>query len=374
MKKTLYFLFTIILTSSVYSQNIKSITYESWSNNNWINSSYVVNNYDKSDKITDDLSQRWDESSSNWKDSNSTNYEYNTNDLLNKIIYKSLDKTSNLLTFTQRASFTYNNENKIDVGFYEEWKNNAWQNSLKNTSSYDSNGYLISGLIERWNDNNWKNDIKVDYSNNSDGLFTQITRQRWNDSSSKWENFSQSTYTYNSSKKVSVETMNIWENNKWIEKIIFTNSYDANGFLVNRLRQDWDDDLSIWINQYQSKYDNNQNGTIHQEIAEIWNKSSNSWENLSRTTYVYDKNLGIADLTKSQIKIYPNPTTDFINVHLEESNDTKVSIIDALGSVIFKENFVGNDFSVNVMNLNKNVYFIKLENGEKTQVKKFIKN
>ncbi|RKR08774.1 putative secreted protein (Por secretion system target) [Flavobacterium sp. 90] len=374
MKKTLYFLFTIILTSSIYSQNLKSITYESWSNNNWINSSYVIKNYDKSDKITDDLSQRWDVSSSTWKDFNSTNYEYNTNNLVDKIIYKSFDKTSNLLTFSQRASFSYINENKIDVLFYEEWTNNAWQNSSKNTSSYDSNGYLVSGLIQRWNENNWKNNIKVDYSNNSDGLFTQITRQKWNDSSSKWENFSQSTYTYNSSKQVSVETMNIWENNKWIEKIIFTNSYDANGFLVNRLRQDWDDDLSIWINQYQSKYDNNQNGTIHQEIAEIWNKSSNSWENLSRITYKYDKNLGIADLTKSQIKIFPNPTTDFINVHLEESNDTKVSIIDALGSVILKENFVGNDFSVNVMNLNKNVYFIKLENGEKTQVKKFIKN
>ncbi|TPG41564.1 T9SS type A sorting domain-containing protein [Flavobacterium pectinovorum] len=373
MKKN-YLLLTLILTFSVYSQNIKKITYESWSNNNWVNSSYVVNNYDKSDKITDDLSQRWDVSSSNWKDSNSTNYEYDTNNLLNKIIYKSLDNTSNLLTFSQRASFTYNNENKIDVGFYEEWTNNAWQNSLKNTSSYDSNGYLISSLIERWNENNWKNDIKVDYSNNSDGLFTQITRQKWNDSSSKWENFSQSTYTYNSSKQVSVETMNIWENNKWIEKILFTNSYNTDGFLTKRLRQDWDDTLSIWVNLYQSNYAKNQNGTIHQEISEIWNKPSNSWENLSRTTYEYENTLGIADLTKYDIKIFPNPTTDFINIHLEESDNTKVSVIDVLGSPIIKENFVGNDFSLNVMNLNKNVYFIKIERGEKVLVKKFIKH
>lgn len=373
MKKN-YLLLIIILTFSAYSQNIKKISYESWSNNNWINSSYVVKNYDKDGKITDDLSHLWDASSSTWKDFYSTNYEYDTNNLLNKIIYKSLDNTSNLLTFSQRASFTYNNENNIDVGFYEQWTNNAWQNSLKNTSSYDSNGYLVSGLIQRWNDNNWKNDLKIDYSNNSDGLFTQITRQKWNDSSSKWENFSQSTYTYNSSKKVSVETMNIWENNKWIERGVYTNSYDASGFLTHRLSQNLDDKLSILVNQQQTNYTNNQNGTIHQEISEIWREQSNSWENLSRTTYEYENTLGTHDLTKADIKIFPNPTSDFINIHLEESDNTKVSVIDALGSAILNENFVGNDFSLNVMNLNKNVYFIKIERGEKVLVKKFIKD
>lgn len=374
MKKN-YLLLALILTFSVYSQNIKKITYESWSNNNWVNSSYVIKNYNKDDKITDDLSHLWDASSSTWKDFNSTNYEYNTNNTVDKIIVKTLlDYASNLLVFFQRSSFTYNNENKIEVAIHERWINNSWQNSLKVNSTFDSNGHLTSNFQQSWDQNNWKNHQLDDYLYNSDGAITSITRKKWNDSANNWENYSQSTYSYNSSNKISTETMNVWENEKWIEKILFTNSYDTDGFLTKRLREDWDDTLSIWVNLYQSNYAKNQNGTVHQEISEIWNKQSNSWENLSRTTYEYENTLGIADLTKSDIKIFPNPTTDFINIHLEESDNTKVSVIDILGSSIIKENFVGNDFSLNVMNLNKNVYFIKIERGEKVLVKKFIKH
>ncbi|WP_264529331.1 T9SS type A sorting domain-containing protein [Flavobacterium sp. N502540] len=374
MKRTLYLLFTIILTSSVYSQNLKSVKTESWRNNNWVNSTYVIKNYNKNNNIIDDLVQLWDLNSNTWKNFNSANYEYNTNNVVDKMITKSWNNASNLFVFFQRSSFNYNNEKRIDVAIHERWINNTWENSVKVNSTYDSKGNIISNFIQMWSQNTWKDSQFDDYSNNSDGLVTQITRQKWNNSSSKWENFSQSTYTYNSSKKVSIETMNLWENNKWIERGVYTNSYDTNGFLTNHLRQDRDRTTAALVNEEQTTYTNNPNGTVKQNLTEIWDNSSKSWGNSFRSTFEYDKNLGIADLIKSQLKIFPNPTTDFINVHLEGANDTKVSIIDALGKVIHKENFVGNDFSVNVMNLNKNVYFIKLENGEKVQVKKFIKN
>jgi hypothetical protein len=224
-----------------------------------------------------------------------------------------------------------------------------------------------------WDQNNWTNTSLTDYLYNSNGTINQETTQIWNKSTNQWQNYSQDTYTYNGSKKVLTKTTSNWEDNQWVTAYLDTYSYTANDVLTNILEQNWNKTLLNWKNREQTNYIYNQDGTIHQEIRERWNESKNLWNNWLRATFEYDKNLGIADLTKSQLKIFPNPTTDFINVHLEESNDTKVSIIDALGSVILKENFVGNDFSVNVMNLNKNVYFIKLENGEKTQVKKFIK-
>lgn len=372
MKKKLYLLFTIILTSSVYSQNIKTVTNESWSNKRWINSTYVIKSYNKNNNITDDLVQLWDLNSSKWNDFNLTNYEYNANSTLGKMISKTWNNASNSLVPFQRSSFNYNNEKRIDLAIHERWTNNVWENSVKVSSTYDANGHLTVNDIKMWEQNNWKNNQIDDYLYNSDGLTTQITRQKWNDSTKKWENFSQSTYTYTNAQKILVETMSIWENNKWIKRGVYTSSYDKNNFLTYHLHQDWDDALSIWVNQQQSTYTNNPNGTINQELVELWRNKL--WENFYRLTYTYDNNLGIDDLSKSEFKIFPNPTSDFINVHLEESGDTKVSIIDGIGNIIRKQNFVENEFSVNVMNLNKNVYFIKLEREGKVLTRKFIKN
>ena len=85
--------------------------------------------------------------------------------------------------------------------------------------------------------------------------------------------------------------------------------------------------------------------------------------------------LGNSDLgnLKSGISVYPNPTQDIINIKLDKSvSKFKASLYNAAGQAILTTE---NRSSINISNLNKGVYFLKIEpeNG-KPVTKKIIKN
>lgn len=75
-------------------------------------------------------------------------------------------------------------------------------------------------------------------------------------------------------------------------------------------------------------------------------------------------------LTES-ISIYPNPTTDVLNISVSLNTIDLVIIIDALGKEILKQ--YGNGRSVDVTDLENGLYFVKCISGEKEVLKKFIK-
>lgn len=85
--------------------------------------------------------------------------------------------------------------------------------------------------------------------------------------------------------------------------------------------------------------------------------------------------LGNPDLgnLKSGISVYPNPTQDIINIKLDKNvSKFKASLYNAAGQALLTTE---NRSSINISNLNKGVYFLKIEpeNG-KPVTKKIIKN
>ena len=85
--------------------------------------------------------------------------------------------------------------------------------------------------------------------------------------------------------------------------------------------------------------------------------------------------LGNSDLEnlKSEINVYPNPTQDIINIKLDKNvSKFRASLYNAAGQILLTTE---NRSSINISNLNKGVYFLKIEpeNG-KPVTKKIIKN
>jgi hypothetical protein len=85
-------------------------------------------------------------------------------------------------------------------------------------------------------------------------------------------------------------------------------------------------------------------------------------------------NLGIENFNISSIKIFPNPSNDFLNVCTNTSDLKLISISDCLGKIIYSNEFSSNDYSVNISNFESGLYFITLLTRENKNIFKFIKN
>jgi hypothetical protein len=77
--------------------------------------------------------------------------------------------------------------------------------------------------------------------------------------------------------------------------------------------------------------------------------------------------------TKSEIVVYPNPTTDFIYVRQEQSLNSNIEIYDITGSKVYSQDFTGAVAKVEISNLNltNGTYIVKLTNELGIKTSKF---
>lgn len=76
---------------------------------------------------------------------------------------------------------------------------------------------------------------------------------------------------------------------------------------------------------------------------------------------------------KYSFTIYPNPTTDFINIDgIDNSLISDIAIYNTLGKKVYFAESIQNS-KIDVSNLNTGIYFISILNQNKTQTIKFIK-
>lgn len=79
--------------------------------------------------------------------------------------------------------------------------------------------------------------------------------------------------------------------------------------------------------------------------------------------------------SESNIRVYPNPTADFLNVYVSEKRDEKAGILiyDNAGRRVLSCGLTGNQTVVNVAGLAPGIYILKLSNGRENISKRFLK-
>jgi len=104
--------------------------------------------------------------------------------------------------FASILSLTVCGQN-VHTIIYETWTSGSWQNSMKQTNTYDANSYLTNNLTQLWDSptSSYKDNSQVNYTNNSNGTIQQYISQTWDNGTSSWNNSQRATYTYNSSDK-----------------------------------------------------------------------------------------------------------------------------------------------------------------------------
>lgn len=86
---------------------------------------------------------------------------------------------------------------------------------------------------------------------------------------------------------------------------------------------------------------------------------------------VFQRDLSIGDVNKVDFLVYPNPTSDVLNIASASKSEITYTISTILGQNV--ESGINKDQKLNVSHLNKGVYLIELKQDNKRVVKKFIK-
>jgi len=83
--------------------------------------------------------------------------------------------------------------------------------------------------------------------------------------------------------------------------------------------------------------------------------------------------VGIPDNNAGSIRVFPNPARDVVNVSLENNSfNTRISLVDMTGRTLIERSFPGNDITLNVGNLPRGYYFIRIVQNDEIIVRRII--
>lgn len=83
--------------------------------------------------------------------------------------------------------------------------------------------------------------------------------------------------------------------------------------------------------------------------------------------------LSVNDVNKTNFKFYPNPVSTS-NIEFSINQPTSVQVYDILGKLIISKNISPNINWLNISNLNKGIYLVKMTANKQTTIKKLIRN
>lgn len=87
----------------------------------------------------------------------------------------------------------------------------------------------------------------------------------------------------------------------------------------------------------------------------------------------YGENTTCAENEAVRLEIYPNPTSDNLNITIDNAGSSKMRIYSTTGALVQEAKLDGNCNSVNVSNLSTGTYFYEISLGEKKLNGKFAK-
>jgi hypothetical protein len=190
---------------------------------------------------------------------------------------------------------------KYSTMVMEDWVDGNWKATSKFTNAFDSNGNIIKVTIEVWDElfGIWDKTATT-HTLNSNSMIDYSITQMWNNDENNWANSQKTIYTYDGSKRILTEKMQMWMDPDWMDVSISTNTYNANGLLINKLSKNGF--FGSMSNFMQVDYSYNPDGTENQTMIQIWNTESQTWKNEMRSTNTYDASKKISSvLTESDV-------------------------------------------------------------------------
>ena len=92
-----------------------------------------------------------------------------------------------------------------------------------------------------------------------------------------------------------------------------------------------------------------------------------------RVCYNEPNNITENNYETEVVKLYPNPAREIIIIESVNFNNPNIKIFNIFGQIIFEKTFNKENNQINIQNLSKGTYLVKISSGGKSISKKFIK-
>lgn len=284
---------------------------------------------------------------------------------------------------------------------------NNWVFKGKTETTYTSFNQPVRYISTRLNGTVWLNSYKVEYSyDNNENL---IEKSQYMGDSQRWLNYKSEIFYYDNRKNINQHEIKYGIDTIWVNNEVTIKSYNINNQIVDYLNYRWDTVSNSWIDSYKYKNTFDQNNNLTERInysggiqgwkllskwetvveisipiediqmehgypyLDIYNQlirdkrylwSNKQWELSDTTNYYYSSLItSISEPSEISLKIYPNPTTDFIHIEGDIKANTMVRILDIKGRLVQSEQISKYANTVNVQGLISGLYFIQIQSG-----------
>ncbi|NTW33330.1 MAG: T9SS type A sorting domain-containing protein [Bacteroidetes bacterium] len=379
----------IALRDSIYTWRLDIL------NNEWIPERKTINIvYDAHNNETSEMEQQWQWE--DWSNSVLRTFSYDANNNSTNYLHKVWN--NNAWENAYQASLIYNINNKRTSVLWQSWNSNSWYNDRQYTFSYDSNNNIVSSALQYWNNNIWENSLiytnTYDVNNNN----TSVMLQTWNDSTA-WVNTSFDTLIYDANNNETSEINYIWDGNAWVNFLKRIYTYNFNNNLTNILSYSWNN--NVWDTSSQANYTYDSQNNLISSQYQTWHAgnwvnyalqsrtidennftkdlSFLEWESTGtkiirgyRTSYYFHKVMGIYNYSSLLNKsVYPNPATDLLTI--ETPFKSTIEIINIQGQTILKQQLQQGKTELDVSELAKGIYILRMNSNNKTELIKIVK-
>ncbi|NOR87482.1 MAG: T9SS type A sorting domain-containing protein [Bacteroidales bacterium] len=326
----------------------------------------------------------WDEDLNDWLNFYKMEYSYSNGLLTNGDMFI-WDEELNAWDLMIKEEFTYDDEDRLTTIVSLVDNNGIWEKEYKEEVTYNTAGYAYLWMDYDWNNNT---SLWIPYSKDEDffdvnGDVEMNLWSEWEEMMSLWQDLYKDEYTYDANHQMITDIYSEFDEmtmqwNLWFKDEY---SYDEYGNDFLYISSDWiGSDWVLWSKEeltfdysiandvvvYPNEYDYGFSHMLTEVNDYIW---EDSWtEDQQYIMYYSEKDVsGIADISNSNIQVYPNPSTGIFNIELSGfGQEFSISVLDFAGSVLEQEevsNAINFKKSFDLSDYSKGVYLLKIDNG-----------
>ena len=224
-----------------------------------------------------------------------------------------------------------------DEKVIQSWRDSAWVNKAKKVKTYDDNGYVLQkesykywneewylkGMIalennengypnsitmQLYENDNWMNWHRTNFSYSDGGLLVLKVEQKWRQD--MWKNRKATSLHYEGELCVS-RAISKWQDSTWVDRSIQEVNYNDGGDRTEKVTYKWHE--STWIPKHKVAYSYNLNLDLSEKLFSKWTDSV--WVDKARASLLYDDSQSLV-----QALLEKKDSTDtWVNVSLREN-------------------------------------------------------
>lgn len=347
--------------------------YYDYSTGNFELDSRELYTYNSSNEATEYLIQSWDDSI--WVDQMRQTVKYTAQGDMEEVLVEVPSGSDWVLYYGIRINYTYDSNNNPTEAIIELNQTGSWTEIQKQLITYDSNNEPTEIITQIPAGSGWDNYSRMinmtwhKWGGTNEQLFSYAETQDWD--GSQWADAGRQTNTYTNDDMPVSTLIEEWDGSTYVNSEHYNWTYDQYGNQEFYVEEEYEIAAGTWDTTYgeRSEYTYNSDNSIDTETLASYN--SIGWETDSKNLYEYESTSGFTkNRLNTTLQAYPNPTTDVLNLKLEEQRFT-VTITDLTGRTVLQAQ---NNRALDVSNLKKGIYLVHIAGEKGNAAVKFVKN